>query len=143
MINLSNPLDKPTGFDFYADILRQTRPKEAVKIYYRFLFEERLKREKIKEYTSSNTNIEDIISNHKKENTSLAAVNEGLNEKVSVYKSDLKLKEHDLIRIKKQIDDLKETIEDGKIESTIISQKVIKLIENLNDLQINNQEVMD
>ncbi len=60
MINLSNPLDKPTGFDFYADILRQTRPKEAIKIYYRFLFEERLKREKIKEYTRKLNHVENF-----------------------------------------------------------------------------------
>ena len=58
MINLINPYDKPMGFDFYADIMRQTRPGEAIKIYYRFLFEERLKREKIAAYTRKLNQVE-------------------------------------------------------------------------------------
>jgi hypothetical protein len=80
MINLSNPLDKPMGFDFYADILRQTRPKEAIKIYYRFLFEERLKREKIKEYTRKLNHVENFNLSEKN----------SLIERHRIYKDKLK-----------------------------------------------------
>jgi len=81
------------------------------------------------------------MSNSKKENISVAAQNESLNEKVSVYKNDLKNKEHDLFNIKKQIEYINDAIEEGKTESAVISQKIIRLIENLNNVQSNNQQV--
>ena len=56
MINVGNPYDKPNGFDFYADILR--RPHESIKIHYKLIYEERLKREKLEEYSRKMQHIE-------------------------------------------------------------------------------------
>ena len=80
MINLSNPYDKPVGFDFYSDILRQTRPKESIKTYYKFLYEERRKFEKFKEYNKMLNQIE---------NADLAIKND-LNERLQTYRDKLK-----------------------------------------------------
>ena len=56
MINVANPYDKPSGFDFYADILR--RPHESIKVHYKLIYAERLKREKIDEYTRKMHHVE-------------------------------------------------------------------------------------
>lgn len=93
MINLRNPYDKPMGFDFYADIMRQTRPGEAIKVYYRFLFEERLKKGKIAEYTRKLNHVE---------NSSLSEKN-NLIERRQTYKDKML----EIQRLKKGIESKK------------------------------------
>lgn len=63
-----------------------------------------------------------------------------MKERISYWKDDLKNKDHNLLFLKKQFEDIKDSIEEGKIESTVISQKIVKLIENLNYLLQYNQQ---
>jgi len=82
-----------------------------------------------------------MISDHKKEFICVSHKNEFVKEKVSLFRNDLKKKEYDLYNLKKQLEDLKDWLEDGKMESKVVCQKIVKLIENLNYLQNNIQQV--
>lgn len=78
----------------------------------------------------------------KNENNSIINFNELVKDKISTFKFDLKKNENEIINFKKEIEDLRESIEDGNIEKNQISIKIIKLVENLNSINNNNIEVI-
>jgi hypothetical protein len=53
----------------------------------------------------------------------------------------LKKNENEIITLKKELEDVKDMIDDSYSDKTHISNKVIQLVDNLKNIQTNNLEV--